>query len=58
MVGWCVMEYFFLFLVTVQSAKFIKVHIKNLVWKPTFDVIVSDCVLKSFVFSTCNPKSN
>jgi len=24
--------------------------IKNMVWKPTFNVIVSDCALKSFVF--------
>jgi len=33
------------------------VDIKNLVWKPTFDVIVSDCILK-FVFGTRIPKSN
>jgi len=24
-----------------------KVDIKNMVWKPTFDVVVSDCALKS-----------
>jgi len=35
-----------------------KVDIKNMVWKPTFDVIVSDCELKSFVFSTRIRKSN
>jgi len=29
-----------------------------MVWKPTFDVIVSDCVFNSFVFSTRIPKSN
>jgi len=37
-----------------------KVDIKNIVWKPTFDVIVGlhDCALKSFVFGTRIPKSN
>jgi len=35
-----------------------KVDIKNMVWKPTFGVIVSDCALKSFVFGTRIPKSN
>jgi len=30
---------------------------KNMVWKPTFDVIVSNCGFKSFVFGTRIPKS-
>jgi len=35
-----------------------KVDMKNMAWKPTFDVIVSDYALKSFVFGTRIPKSN
>jgi len=27
-------------------------------WKATFDVIVSDCALKSFLFGTRIPKNN
>jgi len=30
---------------------------KNMLWKPIFDVIVSDCALKSFVCGTRIPKS-
>jgi len=29
-----------------------------MIWKPTYDVIVSDCALKTFVFGTRIPKSN
>jgi len=28
-----------------------------MVWKPTYDIIVSDCALKSFVFGARIPKS-
>jgi len=35
-----------------------KVDIKNMVWKPTFDVTVSDCALKSFIFGARIPMSN
>jgi len=36
----------------------IKVDIKYMVYKPTFDVIVSDSALKSSGFGTRIPKSN
>jgi len=29
-----------------------------MVWKPTINVIVSDCALKSFVFGISIPESN
>jgi len=29
-----------------------------MVWKPTFDVIVSNCALLPFIFGTRIPKSN
>jgi len=29
-----------------------------MVWKPTYDVVVSDCAIKSFVFGSRIPKSN
>jgi len=35
-----------------------KIDIKYMVWKPTFDVVVSDCAFKFFVFGTGIHKNN
>jgi len=53
-----------LFFTVFEAASFLsyqpltKVDIKNMVWKPAFDIIVSEYALKSFVFDTLIPKSN